>query len=276
MGKISVTEISKLRKSTGAGIMDCKNALEEANGDHDKAIDIIRKKGKAIANKRADREASEGVVLAIVSDNSSIGTIIALNCETDFVAKNSNFIKLAQSILDQAIKEQPSSLDELKQVKLGNTTIQEEVIAQTGIIGEKLELAYYSKVEAPTVHSYIHPGNMLASIVGFNKNDVADQVAKDVAMQVAAMNPVAVDKENVPQEIIDKEIEIGKEQALAAGKPDNLLERIAMGKLNKFFKENTLMNQLFVKENKKTIKQYLQETDKELTVTGFERYSISN
>ena len=210
MGKVSVTEISKLRKSTGAGMMDCKNALEEANGDHDKAIDIIRKKGKAIANKRADREASEGVVLAKVSDNSSRGAIIALNCETDFVAKNSNFIKLAQSILDQAINKQPSSLDELKQVKLDNTTIQEEVIAQIVIIGEKLELAYYSKIEAPTVYSYIHPGNKLASIVGFNKNDVGNQVAKDIAMQVAAMNPVAIDKENVPQEVIDKEIEIGK------------------------------------------------------------------
>ena len=276
MGKISVTEISKLRKSTGAGMMDCKNALEEANGDHDKAVDIIRKKGKAIANKRANREASEGVVLAKVSDNSSRGAIIVLNCETDFVAKNSSFIKLAQSILDQAIKKQPASLDELKQVKLGNTTIQEEVIAQIGIIGEKLELAYYSEVEAPTVYSYIHPGNKLASIVGFNKNDVEDQVAKDIAMQVAAMNPIAVDKENVPQEVIDKEIEIGKEQARTQGKPDNLLEKIAMGKLAKFFKETTLMNQLFVKENKKTIKQYLQEINKELTVTGFERYSISN
>ena len=276
MGKISVTEISKLRKRTGAGMMDCKKALEEANGDHDKAIDIIRKKGKAIANKRADREASEGVVLAKVSDNYSIGAIVVLNCETDFVAKNSSFIELAKSILDQAINEQPTSLDELKQVKLGNTTIQEEVTAQIGIIGEKLELAYYSKVEAPTVYSYIHPGNKLASIVGFNKNDVADQVAKDIAMQIAAMNPVAVDKENVPQEIIDKEIEIGKEQARTEGKPEQLLEKIAMGKLGKFFKENTLMNQLFVKENKKTIKQYLLEIDKELTVTGFERYSISN
>jgi len=276
MGKISVTEISKLRKSTGAGMMDCKKALEEANGDHDKAIDIIRKKGKAIANKRADREASEGVVLAKVSDNSLIGAIIVLNCETDFVAKNSSFIELAQSILDQAINERPISLDELKQVKLNNTTIQEEVTAQIGIIGEKLELSYYAKVEAPTVYSYIHPGNKLASIVGFNKNDVADQVAKDIAMQIAAMNPIAVDKENVPQEIIDKEIEIGKEQARTEGKPEQLLEKIAMGKLGKFFKENTLMNQLFVKENKKTIRQYLQETDKELTVTGFERYSISN
>ena len=276
MGKISVIEISKLRKSTGAGMMDCKKALEEANGDYDKAIDIIRKKGKAIANKRADREASEGVVLAKVSDNSSIGAIIVLNCETDFVAKNSNFIELAQSILYQAINEQPTSLDELKQVKLGNTTIQEEVTAQTGIIGEKLELSYYSMVEAPTVYSYIHPGNKLASIIGFNKNDVKDQVAKDIAMQIAAMNPVAIDKENVPQEVIDKEIEIGKEQARIQGKPEQLLEKIAMGKLAKFFKENTLMNQLFVKDNKKTIKQYLQEIDKELTVTGFERYALTN
>ncbi len=177
--------------------------------------------------------------------------MVKVDCETDFVAKNSNFIKLAQSILDQAIKEQPASLDELKLVKLGNTTIKEEVIAQIGIIGEKLELAYYSKIEAPTVYSYIHPGNKLASIVGFNKNDVEVQVAKDIAMQIAAMNPVAVDKENVPQEVIDKEIEIGRDQARTEGKPEQLIEKIAMGKLGKFFKENTLMNQLFVKENKK-------------------------
>ena len=257
-------------------MMDCKKALEEANGDYDNAVDIIRKKGKAIANKRADREASEGVVLAKVSDDSSRGAIIVLNCETDFVAKNTNFLNLAQSILDQAIIKQPASLDELKQVKLGETTIQEEVIAQIGIIGEKLELAYYSKTEAPTVYPYIHPGNKLASMVGFNKNDVEDQVAKDIAMQVAAMNPVAVDKEDVPEEIKNKEIEIGKDQARAEGKPEQLLEKIAMGKLGKFYKENTLMNQFFVKENKKTIKQYLQEIDKDLTVTSFDRYSISN
>lgn len=276
MGKISIAEISKLRKITGAGMMNCKNALQEANGDFDIAIEIIRKKGQAIANKRADREASEGVVLAEVSDDSSRGVIIVLNCETDFVAKNNDFIKFAQSILDQAIKEHPASLDELIKIKLGTTTIEEEVTARIGIIGEKLELAHYSKVEAPTVFPYIHPGNKLASIVGFNKKGLGVQVAKDIAMQVAAMNPVAVDKENVPKEVIDKEIEIGKEQARLEGKPDNLLERIAMGKLGKFFKENTLMNQQFIKENKKTIREYLQEADKELIVTGFERYTLSN
>ncbi|MCH7657094.1 MAG: elongation factor Ts [Bacteroidetes bacterium] len=276
MGKIPIAEISKLRKITGAGMMNCKNALQEANGDFDIAIDIIRKKGQAIANKRADREASEGVVLAKVSNDSSRGAIIVLNCETDFVAKNNDFIKFAQSILDQAVKEPPASLDELKKIKLGTTTIEEEVTARIGIIGEKLELAHYLKIEAPTVFPYIHPGNKLASIVGFNKKGLEVQVAKDIAMQVAAMNPVAVDKENVPKEVIDKEIEIGKEQARLEGKPDNLLERIAMGKLGKFFKENTLMNQQFIKENKKTIKEYLQEADKELTVTGFERYTISN
>lgn len=276
MGKISVAEITKLRKNTGAGMMDCKNALEEANGDYDKANEIIRKKGKAIANKRAEREASEGVVLAKISEDSSIGAIIVLNCETDFVAKNKNFIQLAQSILDLAINKHPDSLEKLKQIQLGKTTVQEEITAQIGIIGEKLNLEYYSKIEAPKVYPYIHPGNKLASIVGFNKENVDDQVAKDIAMQVAAMNPIAVDKDNVPREKIDEEMEIGKEQARAEGKPEKLIERIAMGKLGKYIKENTLMNQMFTKDNKKTIKQYLQEYDKELAVTEFDRYSISN
>ena len=275
MTQIKAAEVSKLRKITGAGMMDCKKALQESDGDFDKAIEIIRKKGQSVANKRADREATEGVVLAKVNKTGNKGAIIALNCETDFVAKNANYVNFAQSILDLALSEEPSSLDELKGLKLGDSTVQESITEQIGIIGEKLDLAYYDKIDAPSVTAYIHPGNKLASLVGLNLDNIDPQIGKDVAMQVAAMNPVAVDKEGVSQETIDKEIEIGKELAKREGKPDNLLEKIALGKLNKFFKENTLLNQAFVKENKKTVKQYLQEQNKELTVTEFKRFTLN-
>ncbi|RLD31266.1 MAG: elongation factor Ts [Bacteroidetes bacterium] len=274
MTQIKAAEVSKLRKITGAGMMDCKKALQESDGDFDKAIEIIRKKGQAVANKRADREATEGVVLAKVNKTKNKGAIIALNCETDFVAKNADFIKFTQSILDLALNEEPSNLDGLKGLKLGDSTVQDLITEKVGIIGEKLDLAYYDKITAPTVTAYIHPGNKLASIVGLSL-EADSQVGKDVAMQVAAMSPVAVDKEGVSQKVIDTEIEIGKEQAKREGKPDNLLEKIAFGKLNKFFKENTLLNQAFVKENKKTVKQYLQEQNKELTVTEFKRFTLN-
>ena len=274
MTQIKAAEVSKLRKITGAGMMDCKKALQKSDGDFDKAIEIIRKSGQAVANKRADREATEGVVLAKVNETGNKGAIIALNCETDFVAKNADYIKFTQSILDLALNEVPSNLDELKGLKLGDSTVQDLITEKVGIIGEKLDLAYYDKITAPTVTAYIHPGNKLASLIGLSL-DTDPQVGKDVAMQVAAMRPVAVDKEGISQEIIDKEMEIGKEQAKREGKPDNLLEKIAFGKLNKFFKENTLLNQAFVKENKKTVKQYLQEQNKELTVTEFKRFTLS-
>jgi elongation factor Ts len=275
MTQIKAADVSKLRKMTGAGMMDCKKALQESGGDFDKAIEIIRKKGQAVANKRADREATEGAVLAKTNEAGNKGAIIALNCETDFVAKNENYINFTQSILDLALNEGPSDLDELKRLKLGDTTVQEAITEQIGIIGEKLDLAYYDKISAPTVVAYIHPGNKLASLVGLNIEDTDFQIGKDIAMQVAAMGPVAVDKDGVPQRVIDQEIEIGKEQAKREGKPDNLLEKIAMGKLNKFFKENTLLNQAFVKESKKTVKQYLQEQNKELTITDFKRFTLN-
>ncbi len=275
MTQIKAADVSKLRKMTGAGMMDCKKALQESEGDFDKAIEVIRKKGQAVANKRADREATEGAVLAKTNEAGNKGAIIALNCETDFVAKNDNYINFAMSILDLALNKEPSNLDELKELKLGDTTVQEAITEQIGIIGEKLDLAYYEKISAPTVSAYIHPGNKLASLVGLNLENTDPQTGKDIAMQVAAMNPVAVDKDGVPQSIIDQEIEIGKEQAKREGKPDNLLEKIAMGKLNKFFKENTLLNQAFVKESKKTVKQYLQEQNKELTVTDFKRFTLN-
>ncbi len=275
MANITAADVAKLRKTTGAGMMDCKKALQDAEGDFDQAIDIIRKKGQAVANKRADREASEGVVLAKSSADNKHGAILVLNCETDFVAKNEDFVKLAAQFLDKAIEEKPATLEELKNLAFDGSTVGEKVIEQIGIIGEKIDISYYSAIDSDYVQPYIHPGNMLATLVGFTKSGLDTQVYKDIAMQVAAMSPVAIDKDNVSQEVIDKEKEIGMEQARRAGKAENLLEKIAMGKLAKFFKENTLLNQEFVKDNKQTIKAYLQSIDKDLNVTDFKRFTLN-
>jgi elongation factor Ts len=275
MATISSADVAKLRRVTLAGMMDCKKALEESNGDFEKAIEIIRKKGQAVANKRADREATEGVVLAKVTPDHKMGALIVLNSETDFVAKNAEFISLANRILDTAIAWNPSNLEELKSLKLDNTKIGDKIIEYVGIIGEKLELAYYERVEAALVRAYIHPGNRLATLVGFSKAGLDVQMYKDVAMQVAAMNPVSVDITDVPEKIIAQELEIGKEQARRDGKPEEMLDKIAQGKLAKFYKESTLLNQEFVKDNKITIRQYLQRADKELTVTAFKRYTLN-
>jgi elongation factor Ts len=276
MAEIKAADVSKLRKMTGAGMMDCKKALQESDGDFDKAIEVIRKKGQAVANKRADKQATEGVVLAKTSDDSKTGVMIVLNCETDFVAKNEDFIKFASEILDLAANEVPANLEELKSLKMAGKTLSDVVTEQVGIVGEKLDLSYYNKIDAEHVTTYIHPGNLLASMVGLNKNVSDVQVGKDVSMQVAAMNPIAVDKGNVSQETIDKELEIGKEQARKEGKPEQILEKIALGKLNKYFKENTLLNQDFIKDNKKSVSQYLQEIEKDLTVTGFVRFGLKD
>lgn len=278
MGEISAADVSKLRKMTGAGMMDCKKALQEAAGDFEKAIEIIRKKGQAVATKRADREASEGVVLAKVSGDAQHGAMVALNCETDFVAKNDDFVNLASQILDLAIEKQPADLEELKKLPFKQATVEEVVVQQIGIIGEKIELSFFDHLTAPQVTAYIHPGNKLATLVGLNQKDVNQQVGKDVAMQVAAMNPVAVDKSDVAHEILEKEREIARDQTKNdpknARKPDEILEKITEGKLQKFLKENTLLNQDFIKENKKSVGQYLKEVNSQLTVTGFLRYSL--
>jgi elongation factor Ts len=276
MADIKAADVSKLRKMTGAGMMDCKKALQEADGDFDKATEIIRKKGQAVASKRAEREASEGVVLARATGDGKHGVMIVLNCETDFVAKNADFIKFTESILDLATDQLPGDLNELKKLDLDGKPVADAVTEQIGVIGEKLDLPFYSKIDAESVTAYIHPGNMLASMVGLNKEIADPQTGKDVAMQVAAMNPVAIDKDAVSQDIVDKELEIGKEQARKEGKPEKILDKIAQGKLNKFFKENTLLNQAFVKDNKKSVQQYLQEVDKDLTVTGFVRYGLKD
>lgn len=275
MATINAADVAKLRRVTLAGMMDCKKALEESGGDFDKAIEIIRKKGQSVANKRADREATEGVVLAKVSPDGKRGALIVLNSETDFVAKNEEFVSLAGKIIDLALLKDPSNLEDLKSLPMENSKVGDKVVEYMGIIGEKLDLSYFEKIEAAHVQAYIHPGNKLATLVGFSKEGIDLQVYKDIAMQVAAMNPVAIDKDDVPQNIIAQEIEIGKEQARRDGKPENMVEKIAQGKLSKFYKENTLLNQDFIKDNKMTTGQYLQTASKDLKVTAFKRYTLN-
>jgi elongation factor Ts len=276
MTKITAAEVNKLRKQTGAGMMDCKKALVESEGDFENAIDILRKKGQKVASKRAGKEASEGVVIAKTTDDKKFGCIVAINCETDFVAKNQDFIDFVSSIMDLALANSTKTIDELKAIKLNGRTVEETIMDQIGKIGEKIELSSYEIIDAAKVSAYNHQGNKLATLLGLNKDDVekADQIGHELAMQVAAMSPVAVDKDDVEQKIIDKEIEIGKELARQEGKPEELVEKIAIGKLNKFFKDNTLLNQQFVRDTKKTIRQYLTETDKDLTVTEFKRVML--
>ncbi|MGE0635206.1 MAG: translation elongation factor Ts [Bacteroidia bacterium] len=274
---ISAADVNKLRQMTGAGMMDCKKALTEANGNFEEAVDYLRKKGQKVAANRSDRDAKEGVVIGKTTADGKRGVLIVLNCETDFVAKNDAFVAFTTSILDLAIEKNPATLDELKALNLDGLTVEERVTEQVGKIGEKIELSAYEKVDAEKVVVYNHPGNKVATVVGFNKggSEAIDTAAKDVAMQVAAMAPVALDKDDVDAKTLEREIEIGKEQARAEGKPEDMLEKIALGKLNKFYKESTLLNQEFIKDNKKSIRQYLDETEKGLIATGFKRISLA-
>jgi elongation factor Ts len=274
--EISAADVMKLRKATGAGMMDCKTALADAEGDFNRAVDIIREKGKLVASKRADREATEGVVLAKVNASKNSGAIVVLNCETDFVAKNDNFVAFAERILDAAIANNAADLNAVKALILDGRTVENHVIEQTGVIGEKLDLPFYAKLDAEAVVAYIHPGNKLSTLVGFNKAGVDVQVTKDIAMQVAAMNPVAVDKSDVPADIAEKELEIAKEKFRQEGKPEAMLDKISQGALEKFFKESTLLNQAFIKENKQTVREFLKSQDKDLTVTKFYRYNLAD
>ncbi len=274
MAKITAAEVSKLRKLTGAGMMDCKKALVEADGDFEKAQKIIRERGQAIANKRSDREATEGAVIATTTEDNKFGVVVCLNCETDFVAKNDDFVSFAHKIADIALDKKPENLEALKAIEVEDGTLEEMIIRQSGVTGEKVDLSYYEKLEAPYVDAYIHMGNKIGTIVATNK--AADsEVVRNVAMQVAAMNPIAVDESRVPQNVKDKEFEIGRQQALNEGKPEAILDKIATGKVNKYMKENTLLNQAFVRDNKVTIKQYLQQQDKDLTVVEFKRWALA-
>ncbi len=270
----TTADVVKLRKATGAGMMDCKNALAEAEGNFERALEIIREKGKLVASKRADRDASEGAVLAGTTEDQKFGALVVLNCETDFVAKNENFVEFTNNILKSALTEKPENLETLKGLSLDGRTIEAQVTEQTGVIGEKLDLSFYGKISAETVVSYIHPGNKLAAIAGFNKAGVDQQVARDIAMQIAAMAPVSIDVDSIPQEVIDKELEIAKEKFRLEGKPEAMLDRIAQGALQKWYKEVTLLNQAFIKDSKMTVKEYLTQYDKELTVTRFERFAL--
>ncbi|MGE5424886.1 MAG: translation elongation factor Ts [Syntrophothermus sp.] len=272
MINITAADVNKLRQMTGAGMMDCKKALQETNGDFEQAIDYLRKKGQKVAAKRADRDANQGYVVAKTTADNSYGAIVMLNCETDFVGKTEEFIQFAKDILDLGIKNKPRNNEELTAMSLGNMTIAQKLDEMLGKTGEKITLAHYEFIEAPYVSAYNHHGNRLATIVGITKP--ATETAHELAMQIAAMSPVAVDKEDVPQNVIDREIEIGKEQAREEGKPEDMLEKIATGKLTKFFKENTLLNQDFVKDTKKTVRQYLADQDKDLKVTGFKRLML--
>lgn len=273
---VTAKEVNKLRQMTGAGMMDCKKALVEADGDFDKAIEILRKKGQKLSEKRADRETSEGSVFIKKNADQTEAFLISLTCETDFVAKNQDFQDMGQAIIDAVVENKPADLEALKALKMGDLTIQEKVVELVGKIGEKLEISHYERLKGEKVVSYIHAGSKLGVLVALKNVGGAEveDAGRDVAMQIAAMNPVAVDKEGVDQATIEKEIEIGKEQARQEGKPEDILEKIAQGKLNKFFKENTLLSQPFVKDNKMSIQQYLDSVQKGLTVENFKRVAI--
>lgn len=270
---VTMADITKLRKMTGAGMMDCKNALNEANGDFDGAMEIIRKRGQAIAAKREDREASEGCVLAATKGD--FAAIVALKCETDFVAQNKDFVALTQSILDAALESKPADIEALKALVVDGRSVADLIVDRSGVTGEKMELGFYDFVKAPSTIFYIHPGNKLATIVGFNLPEVEHQVARDVAMQVAAMNPISISRDDVPADVVAKELEIAKDKARQEGKKEEMLDKIAQGRINKFFQESTLLEQAFVKDPKETIQQYLKSQNKDLTVTAFKRITLN-
>ena len=274
---ITASDVNRLRQQTGAGMMDCKNALVESNGDFDTAIDILRKKGQKIAAKRGDNDAKEGLILAQTTADGKTGVMLTLNCETDFVAKNEGYVNFVQSIVDLALSNLPNSVEALKALSYdGKLSLEEKIIEQVGVVGEKLDLSAYATISAENVIAYNHPGNQLATLVGLNKSsaDIAE-AGRQVAMQIAAMNPIAINKDGVDAAVIEKEIEVGKDLAIQEGKPAEMAEKIAMGRLNKFFQENTLLSQAFVRDNKVTVEQFLNSTEKGLTVTTFKRFAMS-
>jgi elongation factor Ts len=273
---ITAQDVNKLRTMTGAGMMDCKKALTEANGDFEKAIEILRKKGQKVSASRSDKDAKEGSVFIKSSDDKKEAILIALNCETDFVAKNEEFQSLGKLIVETAFTKKPADTEALLNEKVGDLTIREKITELVGKIGEKLEISSYVHMKGEAVVPYIHAGSklgVLVSLKGVNGKDVSD-AGKDVGMQIAAMNPVAVDETNVDKTVIEKELEIAKAQIIAEGKPANMVEKIAAGKLQKFFKDNTLVHQAFVKDSSKTVAQYLDSVSKGLAVADFKRVAI--
>ncbi len=276
MTTITASEVNKLRQITGAGMMDCKKALVESNGDFEAAIDYLRKKGQKISANRADRDANEGAVIALTTTDNTTGVIVELNCETDFVAKNDDFIAFANSIANAALANKPADLAALNAIQIDGVSIESKLQDYVAKIGEKIGVGRYEIVNGANVVPYIHSGNRIGVLVELNNapSDAKTAAGKDVAMQIAAMNPVAVDKDQVDATTISREIEIGKEQARAEGKPEDMLEKIALGKLSKFYKENTLLNQAFVKDGAVTVAQMLDQIEKGLTVVSFKRIGL--
>lgn len=273
---ITAADVNKLRKQTGAGMMDCKKALVETNGDFEAAVDVLRKKGQKVAAKRGENEAKEGVIFAQATEDGKTGVILTLNCETDFVAKNDDFRGFVQSLMDIAIAKKPATAEALlSEAYNDKLTVSEKITEQIGVIGEKLDLSGYATVEAPKVVAYNHPGNQLAALVGLSSDAADEDSGKQVAMQVAAMNPLALNKDGIDQETIDRELEVGKDLAIQEGKPADMAEKIAQGRLGKFFKENTLLSQPFVRDNKQTVEQFLSSAESGLTVTEFKRLALS-
>ncbi|MDD2530355.1 MAG: translation elongation factor Ts [Bacteroidales bacterium] len=273
MANITAAAVNELRQKTGVGMMDCKKALVECDGDMEKAIDYLREKGQKVASKRADRDASEGCVLALTNQDKTFGAIIMINCETDFVGKNEDFVNFTRKVLENAINAKAKNAGEVNQLVIDGSTVENLIVDQVAKIGEKIQISHYEALEAPVVYAYIHPGNRLASLHAMNKTGF-DERGHDVAMQIAAMAPLALDKSQVSADVIEREMDVYRVQIREEGKPDNMIEKIAEGKLNKFFKESTLLSQEFIKDSKKNVLQYLQEGDKDLTVTAFYRLML--
>ena len=273
---ISAKEVNELRQKTGSGMMDCKKALVQAEGDFNKAIDILRKKGQKVSEARSNRETSEGIVIYKLNSSEDKASILSFTCETDFVAKNEEFKDLASKILDLAFDNSLNSVGDILKKDLYSNTVEQHIVNLIGKIGEKIEIREYKTLEGGKIVPYIHAGNKLGVLVSLSNVSSVDyiSVGKDVAMQIAAMNPIAINSDQVDQSVVDKEIEIGKDQARKEGKPEQIIEKIAQGKLQKFFKENTLLNQSFVKDNSLTVESYLATFSSELSVDKFLRISI--
>jgi len=275
---ITSADIAKLRKITGAGMMDCKEALNAANGDFNEAIDYLRKKGQKISAKRADKEASEGIIITKTSKNHTYGIVIELNCETDFVAKNEAFIAFGNQIAEKVLEAKPETIEDLLSLPINGLKVSELLEEQMGKIGEKIQISSYKSIAGTLVVPYTHLGNKIGVLVSLSESgdDTIYLIGKDVAMQIAAMNPIAVDENRIPKEVIAHEMEIAKEQVKTEGKPDHIAEKIALGKVNKFIKESTLLSQDFVKDSSKTVFEVLNNVKKGLTVNEFTRISIGN
>jgi elongation factor Ts len=273
--EIKATDVAKLRHMTGAGMMDCKKALTEADGNFERAQEIIRERGKLVASKRADRETKEGAVIARTSADKTKGILVSIGCETDFVAKTAEFQALANTIADAAMKEFPADTAALLSTKVDGMSVEDLITQQTAKTGEKHQIAYYGKLEAPALTVYNHSNGKVSTLVAFSKS-IDETAAKDVAMQVTAMSPVSVSKDNCPQDVQEKELQIGREQARADGKPENMIEKIAQGKLNRFFKDSTLLQQDFIKDSKLTVGDYLKSVSADVQVLSFLRFSLND